>query len=65
MVFESNNANRLHPGAPVEVRTRFDGRWSRGFEIAAIERDLVLLRRRSDGAVLPRSFQPADVRPAG
>jgi hypothetical protein len=45
------------------VRTRFDGRWSRGFEIAAIERNLVLLRRHSDGTVLPRSFEIGDVRP--
>ena len=63
MPFESHIANRLRPGAPVEVRTRYDGRWSRGFDIAAIEHDLVLLRRRSDGAVLPRSFDANDVRP--
>ena len=57
-----NHPQRLAPGVDVEVRARFDGRWKRGFEIAAIEDELYRIRRRSDGAVLPEPFRPADVR---
>jgi len=46
----------------VEVRTRFDGRWSSGFEIVAVEQDQCLVRRRSDGVVLPTPFRIADIR---
>jgi hypothetical protein len=53
----------LRPGAPVEVRTRFEDRWTRGFEIAVIEHDLFRLRRKSDGTLLPRLFCAHDVRP--
>jgi hypothetical protein len=53
----------LRPGADVEVRCRFDNHWSRGFEVAAVENEVYRLRRRSDGAVLPATFGPGDVRP--
>ena len=58
----SNHRQRLPLGVDVEVRARFDGGWKRGFEIAAIEDELYRIRRRSDGAVLPEPFSPADVR---
>lgn len=52
----------LSAGDDVRVRT-FDGRWSAGFEIAAVTRDGYLVRRHSDGTVLPTAFRPADIRP--
>jgi hypothetical protein len=59
----ARDANPLRPGADVEVRCRFDNHWARGFEIAAIENEAYRLRRRSDGAVLPATFGPRDIRP--
>jgi bifunctional DNA-binding transcriptional regulator/antitoxin component of YhaV-PrlF toxin-antitoxin module len=53
----------MHSGIPVEVRRRYDGGWSQGFEIA--ERTApgsYVLRRLSDGVVLPAEFSPEDVR---
>ena len=50
------------PLGEVEVRTHFDGRWAPGFEIVAVSRDTCLVRRRSDGTVLPTPFRAADVR---
>jgi hypothetical protein len=52
----------LAPGTRVEVRNAFDGTWGAGFAVAAIEDDRYLLRRRSDGDVLPVSFDPSVVR---
>lgn len=49
-------------GTSVEVRRRFDQAWARGFEIASAAEDGYRLRRQSDGAVLPVSFPPDDVR---
>lgn len=62
-VIDRDELTRLHPGADVEVRCRFDNRWTRGFEIASVERETYLLRRRSDGSVLPAAFRPNDLRP--
>ena len=60
-------ADRVFPagltvGDSVEVRRRFDARWAKGFEIAAIEDELVVLRRMSDGAILDRPFGLDDIR---
>lgn len=56
----------MKPGTRVEVRTRFEQRWTRGFEIAEFDEDadppVYHVRRRSDGSVLPVSFAPEDVR---
>ena len=49
-------------GHRVEVRSRFDRSWARGFEIAEILPRGYRLRRLSDGAVLPADFSPDDVR---
>jgi hypothetical protein len=53
-------------GTRVEVRSRFDQRWARGFEIAEVlnepRRKRYRLRRRSDGSVLPAEFVDDDVR---
>jgi hypothetical protein len=52
----------LHPGARVEVRTRFDGSWARGFELAEPSDGGWHVRRLSDGSVLPRAFPGEAVR---
>jgi hypothetical protein len=54
------------PGTHVEVRSRFDQRWARGFEIAETVEDAdtprYRLRRRSDGSVLPALFVDDEIR---
>jgi hypothetical protein len=56
----------VKPGTRVEVRSRFEARWSRGFEIAARDDSLqppqYQLRRRSDGSILPVLFGEDDLR---
>jgi hypothetical protein len=53
----------LLTGTEVEVLTRYEHRWSAGFEIAAIDDDGFLVRRHSDGAVLPAAFSANELRP--
>ena len=53
-------------GVLVEVRNRFDGSWSHGFEIVECLTDggsgpRYRLRRLSDGVVLPASFTADDL----
>jgi hypothetical protein len=52
----------IKPGRRVEVRNRFDRRWTSGFEVAEVKPEGYVLRRVSDGARLPTTFAPADVR---
>ena len=56
----------MHPGARVEVRSRFDQRWARGFELVEVVQDegqaRYRIRRRSDGSVLPALFIDDDIR---
>ena len=56
----------VRPGEEVEVQSRFEGSWVRGFEVAEIDTDQsapsVLIRRRSDGEVLPMRFPLSAVR---
>ena len=54
----------LRTGTPVDVRSRFVGSWSRGFEVAeqVAERGY-RLRRVSDGTVLPDVFSDDEIRP--
>ncbi|MEO5679893.1 MAG: hypothetical protein ABIS47_09520 [Acidimicrobiales bacterium] len=53
-------------GAEVEVRQRYTERWARGFQVARVDltgnEPAVLVRRRSDGSVLPATFPLSDVR---
>ena len=58
-------AEELAPGAEVEVRTRYQASWARGFEVASVDGDLVHVRRRSDGTLLPIALDRADVRQRG
>ncbi|HVF73827.1 MAG TPA: hypothetical protein VM938_02160 [Acidimicrobiales bacterium] len=53
---------RLKPGTRVEVRSRFEDRWSRGFEVAEVLPDGYRLLRLSDLTVLPAVFGEGDVR---
>ena len=53
----------LEAGTKVEVKRRFDAKWSRGFEVLDHTAGLYRLRRLSDGATLPVPFDAADVRP--
>ena len=52
----------LEPGAAVEVRTRFDGHWARGFEVVTVTGDGYRVRRLSDGIELPTPIAHQDVR---
>ena len=60
------NLAAMRQGTHVEVRSRFDERWARGFEVAEIvdEGDAARykLKRRSDGSVLPALFVDDEVR---
>ena len=58
-----NNAVALRRGAEVEVRTRYQGRWARGFHIDEVSDDRYRLRRHSDGTVLPVVFRADELRP--
>lgn len=53
---------------PVEVRNRFDGRWSTGYDVVEVDaRDGSLryrVRRSSDGTVLPDWFCSEELRSA-
>jgi hypothetical protein len=52
----------LEAGMRVEVRSRFDQRWARGFEVVAVTEGGYRLKRLSDGMELPTEFSAEDVR---
>ena len=58
----------MRPGTRVEVRSRFESKWTRGFEVAdraesdALGAATYKVRRRSDGSILPVTFSEADLR---
>jgi hypothetical protein len=57
----------VHPGTRVEVRSRFEARWTRGFEVSEVLEDeghtpRYRVRRRSDGSILPVTFAEDDLR---
>lgn len=54
----------LSVGTEVDVRDRFRENWSRGYEIAGTTTTGYLVRRHSDGCLLPVEFAPRDVSPA-
>jgi hypothetical protein len=49
-------------GTAVEVRGRFRGGWSRGFEVAETTHEGYWVRRLSDRYVLPVEFSSYDIR---
>ena len=61
--FDTATTVLLLTGTEVEVLTRYERHWTTGFEIAAVDDDGFLLRRHSDGAVLPASFSASELRP--
>jgi hypothetical protein len=50
-------------GTPVDVKNRFVGSWSRGFEVAGLTEEGYLIRRLSDQSVLPEPLAFDEVRP--
>ncbi|HEV7887055.1 MAG TPA: hypothetical protein VGO92_05815, partial [Acidimicrobiales bacterium] len=51
-------------GTAVEIRSRFDGSWTAGFEVDEVIDDAspqYRVRRLSDGALLPRLFAAGEV----
>jgi len=46
----------------VEVRSRYDGQWTAGFQVAERTEQGYRLRRLSDDTVLPVEFSPDEVR---
>jgi hypothetical protein len=58
----SDAAPDLAIGTDVEVRSRFDQRWARGFAVAAATGDTYQVRRVSDGSVLPAWFPRDEIR---
>lgn len=58
----------MQPGTRIEVRSRYDRRWARGFEVDAVVAEETdhpaqyRVRRRSDGHVLPALFVDDEVR---
>jgi hypothetical protein len=56
----------VRAGTRVEVRSRFESSWTRGFEIADCGDDqgrpVYKVRRRSDGSILPVAFSEDDLR---
>ena len=51
-------------GSVVDVRTRYLGQWSGGFQVAESVSGGCRIRRFSDGSVFADVFQWSDVRPA-
>jgi hypothetical protein len=60
----------VRPGTRVEVRNRFESKWTRGFEVADLVEETgghpgdrqYTVRRRSDGSILPVTFDERDLR---
>jgi hypothetical protein len=60
----------VRPGTRVEVRSKFESRWTRGFEVAdrldnqsdVDGKPFYNVRRRSDGSILPVAFSESDLR---
>ena len=54
---------RVDIGDEVEVHTTFNDTWSRGFVVAAVDTSGYVVRRISDGRLLPAPTGPEDLRP--
>ena len=52
----------IEVGTEVEVRNRFTGDWSIGFEVVSRSDGVVRVRRPRDGAILPTAFRDEEVR---
>lgn len=52
----------LSVGTKIEVRRKFDAKWSKGFVVSAVTAEGYLVRRPSDGEELPVIIAADDVR---
>ena len=52
----------LAAGDPVEVRNRFDARWTRGFVVDEVVDDGYRIRRSSDDQLIPSVFSREEIR---
>jgi len=52
----------LSVGTPVEVRTRYRGSWTEGFEVARTTEHGYWVRRASDRCLLPAPFHSDEIR---
>jgi hypothetical protein len=59
---DHSSQGNLAVGTSIEVRDRFRGEWSRGFEVAEETYHGYWVRRLSDRYVLPIEFSGRDVR---
>jgi hypothetical protein len=59
---KATTRDRLAAGTAVDVRSRYVGAWSSGFEVAEPVNDGYRIRRLSDDSVLPDVFTNDDVR---
>jgi hypothetical protein len=67
---EDRRPNRhIGPGTRVEVRSGYGTSWARGFEVADVDHDgddaQYVVRRMSDGHVLPETFDTEALRREG
>jgi hypothetical protein len=53
----------LKIGDSVELRVGYSGGWSGGFDVAEVVEGGFIIRRTSDGFLLPGPTSPSDVRP--
>jgi len=61
---QDSRSGDLRPGTRVDVRNRYVGAWSHGFEIAEhVQGDGYRVRRVSDGSVLQEPVSSEEVRP--
>ena len=58
----ATGASELSPDTRVEVQSRFDHKWSAGFEVVAADERGYRIRRLSDGAELPSPFARDEIR---
>ena len=52
----------IETGTEVEVRNRFTGEWSVGFEVVGRSNGAVRVRRLRDGAIIPAAFRDEEIR---
>ena len=59
---DPNARSPLAPGTRGDVRNRYQGTWTRGFEVAEFTEGSYRIRRLSDGSILNELFSRDDVR---
>jgi len=65
VTLDERAATDIEPGTAIEVRRRFDHGWAKGFRVEGRDDAGYIIRRESDGALLPVSFPAAEVRRPG